>query len=133
MTQTPPNSIGSELEHDNANDPRSRERERVVVEDRVRVVGLETLFTRDAWNHSMNPISAFALSAFQLFSFQLLLGRPQHSTMNAQPAYHLTTIGEIERMTGIDFLPGVMGSKRAAIGNFRSNGALAKGMTTKET
>ena len=32
---------------------------------------------------------------------------------------HITTIGEIQRVTGIDFLPGVTGSKRTAMENFK--------------
>jgi hypothetical protein len=30
---------------------------------------------------------------------------------------HITTIGEIEKVIGIDFLPGVTGAKRAAMEN----------------
>ncbi len=33
---------------------------------------------------------------------------------------HITTIGEIERMTGIDFLPGVTSVKRTALENFKA-------------
>jgi hypothetical protein len=33
---------------------------------------------------------------------------------------HITTIGEIERVTGIDFLPGVTGVKRTQMENFRA-------------
>jgi len=33
---------------------------------------------------------------------------------------HITTIGEIERVTGIDFLPGVTGTKRTAMENFKA-------------
>jgi endonuclease G len=33
---------------------------------------------------------------------------------------HLTTIGEIQRRTGIDFLPGITGTKRAEIENFKA-------------
>ena len=33
---------------------------------------------------------------------------------------HITTIGEIERVTGIDFLPGVTGAKRTQMENFRA-------------
>lgn len=33
---------------------------------------------------------------------------------------HITTIGEIERVTGIDFLPGVTGSKRTQMENFKA-------------
>jgi hypothetical protein len=44
----------------------------------------------------------------------------QHSTMNPHPDCHLTTIGEIERVTGIDSLPGVAGTKRTAMENFKA-------------
>ena len=50
----------------------------------------------------MNSISAFAISAFQL------LPSP------------LTTIGEIQRLTGLDFLPKMSATKRAAIENFKA-------------
>jgi DNA/RNA endonuclease G (NUC1) len=33
---------------------------------------------------------------------------------------HITTIGEIERVTGINFLPGLSASKRAATENFQA-------------
>jgi len=33
---------------------------------------------------------------------------------------HITTIGEIERVTGIDFLPGLSATKRAAMENFKA-------------
>jgi hypothetical protein len=80
-------SIAILLPHDDANGPRSRERERVV-EDRVRAVGLKTLFTGDAW---INYVTS-----------------------------HITTIGEIQRVTGIDFVPGVTGAKRIAMENFKA-------------
>jgi hypothetical protein len=35
-------------------------------------------------------------------------------------AQHITTIGEIQRRTGIDFLPGLAGTKRAEIENFKA-------------
>jgi hypothetical protein len=33
---------------------------------------------------------------------------------------NITTIGEIERITGIDFLPGLTGTKRTAAASFRA-------------
>jgi hypothetical protein len=41
--------------------------------------------------------------------------------MNPQPVHPLTTIGEIERVNGIDFRPGVTGSKRTALENFKAS------------
>jgi hypothetical protein len=40
--------------------------------------------------------------------------------MNPQPVCHLTTIGEIQRVTGIDFLPGVTGTKRTDMEKLRA-------------
>jgi DNA/RNA endonuclease G (NUC1) len=39
---------------------------------------------------------------------------------------HITTIGEIERVTGINFLPGLSATKRAAMENFRAPALWAK-------
>ena len=39
---------------------------------------------------------------------------------------HITTIGEIQRVTGVDFLPGVTGSKRTALENFKAPTLWAK-------
>ena len=50
----------------------------------------------------MNSISAFAISAFQLL-----------------PSL-LTTIGEIQRLTGLDSLPKMSATKRAALENFKA-------------
>jgi hypothetical protein len=50
----------------------------------------------------MNYISAFAISAFQL------LLRP------------LTTIGEIQRVTGLNFLPKLTAAKRTELENFKA-------------
>lgn len=33
---------------------------------------------------------------------------------------HITTIGNIEKLTGINFLPGVSGSKRSEMENFKA-------------
>ena len=36
------------------------------------------------------------------------------------PGHNITTIGEIEKTTGINFLPGVSASKRAEMENFKA-------------
>ena len=45
---------------------------------------------------------------------------PQLSTMNPQPVFHLTTIGNIQRVTGLNFLPKLTAAKREAIENYQA-------------
>lgn len=81
----------------------------------------------------MNSISAFAISAFQLFEREETGFFIHHSDFRPLPLppallhssfcllpFTAATIGRIEKLTGMNFLPKLSTTKRTAMENFKA-------------